>query len=96
MNCSNTIASVRKKSSHDVFFINSMARLHNLLCDIVDDLNACFSIQVFKIKFKLIIQLKFFFKLLNVCGYSPDNVQHWILFVSVDFLRLLFASDIFL
>lgn len=47
MNYSNTVASIEKNSTDDVRFINSMARLHSLLCDIVDDLNACFSIQVF-------------------------------------------------
>lgn len=46
MNYTNTIKSVEKNSTNDVLFINSMARLHNLLCEIVDDLNACFSIQV--------------------------------------------------
>lgn len=46
MNYSNTVASIEKNSTNDVRFINSMARLHSLLCDIVDDLNACFSIQI--------------------------------------------------
>lgn len=46
MNYSNTVASIEKNSADDVRFINSMARLHSLLCDIVDDLMSTFSIQV--------------------------------------------------
>lgn len=60
----NSIASIGKKSTQDVLFVNSMARLHNLICDIVDDLNACFSLQVIEMLIRIIFRDEVF--VLNV------------------------------
>lgn len=91
-NVNNTIKSVEKSTSSDELFINVMARLHDLICDIVDDLNACFFIQVYS-------KNQSFNRMLNVMYpfivcWSPDNVQLWNLPAGVDIFRVFVASGI--
>lgn len=88
-----SINNVEKSTSNDVFFINAMARLHDLICDTVDDLNACYSIQV---RSKWIWDF-FFSNILNfvILSRSSDNVQYWSVFASLDFCHLFAASYAF-
>lgn len=45
-NRKNKVRKINSEEFDDINFLNEMARLCNTLCDIIDDLNVCYSLQV--------------------------------------------------
>lgn len=46
LNMGKTIQTIENETSNNIKFINSIARLHNVLCEVIDDMNICYSFQV--------------------------------------------------
>lgn len=88
MRLKHKIRCIDTEKSSDINFLNLMARLHNALCDIVDDLNVCYSLQVILIIWRLVFW-SFFGKSFWWFRTSTDYADHWSVLSNLDIVHLL-------